>query len=429
MRRTYSLAVVALTTALLALSFGAGSLAAQRPGPPPIPERLTVFLDCREMRCDRDFLITEIPYILLTQDRLDAEVHVLVTRISTGAGGSQFTYTVIGQRRFVGRVDTLVTSLPPNSTDDAERRELARVLQGAIAPYVLRTGAGPRLTVSVAPDPNAAGTGLAGVNDPWNFWVYRARANGNVGAESRSSDYSLRGSFSASRVTEQWKTSFRTNYEYESSTYELDSSTVSFAIRGAEFSWELVRSVSDHWSVGTGTSFGVDEFRNQDAAARVDVGAEWNYFPWREATSRQFVLFGALGARYFDYEEETIFERRNETRGAITVGLAAETRQAWGSLNIGAEHQRYLHDSDIYSASIYANMDVRISRGVSVNFGGNAQRVNDQLYLPRGDASDDEVLTRQRALATAYRVGVYAGVSFTFGSIFNTVVNPRFDAF
>ena len=32
-------------------------------------------------------------------------------------------------------------------------------------------------------------------------------------------------------------------------------------------------------------------------------------------------------------------------------------------------------------------------------------------------------------LATAYRVNARAGVSFTFGSIFNNIVNPRFDAY
>ena len=53
--------------------------------------------------------------------------------------------------------------------------------------------------------------------------------------------------------------------------------------------------------------------------------------------------------------------------------------------------------------------------------------MNDQLYLPRGDASDDEVLTRQRALATAFRLSGAVGLSFTFGSIYNSIVNPRLD--
>ena len=182
---------------------------------------------------------------------------------------------------------------------------------------MLRTGAGPRLSVSVAPGPDGASSTLAGLRDPWNFWVYRARANGNAGAESRSTNYRVEGGLTASRVTEQWKVIFDVDYEYISSSFELDSSTVSFAIRSADFDASLVRSLSPHWSIAAGTAVGVDEFRNQNAAVRFDVGAEWNYFPWREATSRQLVLFGVIGARYFDYAEETIFLHRTETRGRL----------------------------------------------------------------------------------------------------------------
>jgi hypothetical protein len=54
-------------------------------------------------------------------------------------------------------------------------------------------------------------------------------------------------------------------------------------------------------------------------------------------------------------------------------------------------------------------------------------RVNDQLYLARGDATEAEVLTRQRALATAFRLNGSVGLTFTFGSIYNSIVNPRLD--
>jgi len=43
------------------------------------------------------------------------------------------------------------------------------------------------------------------------------------------------------------------------------------------------------------------------------------------------------------------------------------------------------------------------------------------------EATDQEILVRQRQLATSYRYGVSVGLSYTFGSIFNNVVNPRFE--
>ena len=90
--RTRLLFLVAFLATLLAAPLaaplaGSSALHAQRAEAQAVPDGLTLFLDCREMHCDRDFFITELPYLLLTQDRLDAEIHVLLTRLSTGAGG------------------------------------------------------------------------------------------------------------------------------------------------------------------------------------------------------------------------------------------------------------------------------------------------------------------------------------------------------
>ncbi|MBP7550767.1 MAG: hypothetical protein KA761_10815, partial [Gemmatimonadaceae bacterium] len=43
--------------------------------------RLRVFLDCPSGGCDRNYMITELPFALWTQDRLDADVHLLITRM------------------------------------------------------------------------------------------------------------------------------------------------------------------------------------------------------------------------------------------------------------------------------------------------------------------------------------------------------------
>jgi hypothetical protein len=411
---------------LAAVGLRPATLAGQAPPAGP----LTVFLDCRAHGCDRAFFLTEIPYVTWTQDRLDAEVHLLITGLETGAGGSEYTVVTLGQRRFAARGDTLVTTVPPNSTDDARRREMARLIELALVPFALRSEAAPRLSLAYeAPAAPAGGDGARVVSDPWNNWVYRASAFGSGDSESRSSSYSIEGGLRAARITERWKLSTEFEYEYESSSFELDSGTVSFALRNWEFETVAIKSITQHWSVGAALQASGSQFDNQDLATYAQVAAEYNFFPWREATSRQFIAAVSIGARHFDYIETTIYERDAETRAVLRAGLAAESRQPWGSYSGSLAHARYLHDANLYSLELDANVDIRISRGLSLEFGVNAEKVNDQLYLPRGDASDDEVLTRQRALATDFRIGAYGGLSFTFGSIYNTIVNPRFDRF
>jgi hypothetical protein len=53
--------------------------------------------------------------------------------------------------------------------------------------------------------------------------------------------------------------------------------------------------------------------------------------------------------------------------------------------------------------------------------------VKDQIYLSKGGATEEEVLLRLRQLGTDYRFFVRFGLRYRFGSIFNNVVNPRFE--
>lgn len=413
-------------TAAALLCAAAMSLHAQTPA----NGRLRVFLDCPTGGCDRNYLVTAMPFALWTQDRLDADVHVLAAGLGTAAGGTEYTIAFFGRQRFAGRADTLYALIAPNSTEDMRRRELARVIQLGLVPFAVKTGEAARFTVQYTPPATTTRpvSPLAEVEDPWNFWVYRVRANGSGSAESRASAYQLSGSFNASRVTEDWKLSLNAYNEYRANSFKLsDGGTRHFVLRSIDASSRVVRSVSDHWSIGTRINGGLSEFRNQDAYAGLDISAEYNIFPWRDATSRQLIALVALGGRYYDYGEVTIFDRLSEFRPVARAIVAGESRQPWGTLDGSLRFTQFLHDDDKYNVSFNGRAQFRLTRGLSLELRGDAARVNDQLYLPRGEASDEDVLTRQRALATAFRIGGSIGLSFTFGSIYNTIVNPRLD--
>lgn len=99
-------------------------------------DAVKVFLDCQSRFCDRDFFVVETPFVNWMRDRMDADVLLLVTTLRTGAGGQELTTTFIGQRRFAGRSDTLVTTTLPNDADDVGRRELLRIFRLGLTPYV-----------------------------------------------------------------------------------------------------------------------------------------------------------------------------------------------------------------------------------------------------------------------------------------------------
>jgi hypothetical protein len=61
-----------------------------------------------------------------------------------------------------------------------------------------------------------------------------------------------------------------------------------------------------------------------------------------------------------------------------------------------------------------------------VNFFGEFSRTRDQIYLPLGEATTEEILLRQRQLLTGYQYFFNFGFRYSFGSIYNNIVNPRF---
>ena len=71
-------------------------------------------------------------------------------------------------------------------------------------------------------------------------------------------------------------------------------------------------------------------------------------------------------------------------------------------------------------------MDVRIARGLSVNFNAEVSSVHDQIWLPQRQSDDEEILLGNAALPTSFDYEVGFGFSYRFGSIYNNVVNPRF---
>ena len=389
-------------------------------------ERLRVFLDCHEMGCDRDFFVVEIAFVSWTRDRADADIHLLVTSLATGSGGTQFTIEFIGQRRFASHADTISIAVPPNATDDDTRRSLAQTFKHVLVRYATTTSAAAHLNVVFDVPANASAAPKT--PDPWDLWVFRMSGNGFFNGESQTRAANLSGSLSASRTTETWKVSVGANMNYNESAYTFDDGTSSrYVSRSSGANLRIVRSVTDHWSAGANANIGRSEYNNQDFFAGARASIEYNFFKWKEATQHQFVAIYALGPTYNKYDQETIYFKTSEVLPQHQFILANTTKARWGSVDLSASVSQYLHDPSKTNASFGGQVDIRITKGLSVNVGGSASSVHDQLSLARGTLTPGEILTRQRALATSFSYFSFVGLSYTFGSIYNTIVNPRLD--
>jgi hypothetical protein len=393
--------------------------------PPPPPEQeepLRVFLDC--WRCDMDYFRREVAFISYVRDRMDAQVHVLVTSQETGAGGNEYTFNFIGLREFDGRNDTLRISSRPDDTDDETREDLVRVFKLGLVPFIASTELGRGLDVSYqAPRGEAP---VVQVDDPWNLWVFDVRVSGELEGESRESANALDGSLSASRTTEELKLDFRASGDWSRDRFEFsDGEKSTFDTRSYEVEGLSVWSLSPHWSAGAMATVLGSTRMNQDLTLRAGPAIEYDYYPYSESTRRQIIFLYKVEIASFDYEQITLFEKTSETRFTQTLLISSAFNQPWGQLDLSLQGSNFLDDFSQHRLEFVSGFEIRIFRGLSLDIEGSASRIKDQIYEPLKDIPDEDILLRRRELGTDYRYSIDIGFNFTFGSVFNNVVNPR----
>lgn len=392
-------------------------------------DALRVFLDCQSRFCDRDFFVVEIPFVNWMRDRMDADVVLLVTTLRTGAGGQELTTAFIGGKRFAGRADTLVTTTQPNDADDVGRRELVRVFRLGLAPFAARTSAGRRLDVAFQA-PRGARVGAVAdprnTRDPWNFWVYRVGANASINGEQRQSFGYYGMNLSARRTTAALNLVINGNADLQRQRFTLSTGDFVNELRSYTTNALAVKSAGEHWSWGGKVLASRSDFANERLQLFAGPAVEYNVFPYSRATRERLTFLYTIGPVAFRFREPTIFDVDQDTRVRHQLFGGWAARQPWGSINASLSGSQFLPQSHQWSARASGGVDLRLSKGLQIGINGFYSRVRDQIGLPRGALTDEQILVRQRVLRTNYFYGAFVNVSYTFGSIFNTVVNPRF---
>jgi len=332
----------------------------------------------------------------------------------------------IGLGRYQGQDRTLVFNTPQTATSDEQRKEFVRILKIGVVGYAADTTAAPQLDVTWTRPKGQSQTTAA--NDPWNYWVFRIEGGGFINGEQSSDSHSYRFNTSANRTTDAWKINFSTNGNYNENHFTVEDDV---RITSASHSWRVsglvVKSVTAHWSVAGNSSISQSSFSNSDRAISVMPGIEYDVFPYSESTRRILTIQYTVGTDFDRYQELTIFNKLSETVPRHVIAASLGLRQPWGSVNGSANLSQHLNHPDRTRASFEWGADVRLFKGFSFNVFGQYDKIKDQISLRKDTASTEEVLLHLQQLATGYSYFMNFGISYRFGSIFNNVVNPRFN--
>ncbi len=397
-----------------------GGLRAQTTAPDTTLQEhaVRVFLD---VPIDQDYVKTRMPFVNYVRDRLDADVHIMVTSLSTAIGGTEYTAHFTGQKSFAGMNDTLRYVSRPTESEEVRRTGLINVLKMGMMRYVARSPLASGIVIYYR-----YRAGPTDLFDPWDYWHFSVSTSGYLSGNENDKNSSLNGYLSARRVTPALKASISGSTSYSQTRMSLPSKVLTYIRRYNDFDATVVKSLGDHWSAGgygsvTGSSYG-----REKTLFSVAPAVEYDVFPYAEITTKEFRFLYTL--RYINavYHEVTIFNKTSENLFNENLAINLDVKKNWGTLGGAVEASHYLHDASKYRLRASLGVSVELFNGFTFDVSGSYARVHDEIDRPRGGLTDEQILLGLQEMASSYNYSFNIGLSYTFGSKFANIVNRRF---
>jgi len=382
-------------------------------------DAVKVFIDCSS--CDMNFTRQEIPWVNYVRDVREAQVYVLVTRQNSGNGGDLFTYTFHGMDMLAGMDDTLTFTSNPYETSTEIRQKRTTILKAGLLRFASRTPLIHEIEIS-----NGSEIEQEVVTDKWRNWVFEISTSPEYSAEETYKRLNIRNSIRVTKVTPDIKFEIEFDQSYTRQRFIEEDLDTTY-IRSFERIENLfVKSLGDHWSAGLIWNINTSTSENYDLNTSVMPSIEYDLYPYAEATHRQLRFLYSIGYQFNDYTDTTIYNKTRENLFGHQLRVAYQVQKKWGSIYFSLRGLNYFHDfsKHMIASDLFAR--VRLFKGLSLTLNLEAARINDQLNLRKGELSEAERLLRLREQATGYEFQAGIGLSYTFGSIYNNIVNPRF---
>lgn len=384
--------------------------------------KLNVFLNCDF--CDQSYIKQNLEHAEFVRDQKFADVYLFFSKQRNGSGGNVYELEIVGQHDYIEFKDEIVFSTTSDHTGDEVRSLMLKNIRFGLISYWLKAGLQDKISITIE---EFEQTDLLTEIDPWNNWIFSVGASGSFNGEETSTKSKLRFDLDAKRVTENNKFLFRYRYGNDKSVYKFGGEPdIVYTNVYNNATLYNVFSLNSHWSAGVFSYFGDSDYQNKDFYLEVSPAIEYNFFDYEESFEKQLTIVYKIGGYYTDYIEKTVFNKTDEFLWNHSLSLEGSNRQTWGNINGSVRYESYLHDTALNQFSFNLNARVRVFKGFSFNMGGNYNITNNQINLPAGNLSVEEILLQQQQLKSGYNYRFNIGFSYTFGSMFNTVVNPRF---
>jgi len=377
-----------------------------------------------ECSCDRNFIRQEIPYVDHVRDQALADIQLFIFDIGMANGGRSYTLNFTGKNQFDPINTELVYETTPNMTKDEIRQGLVRKIELGLLGYLVHSDMADSIAFEIQQQTEKEDIANE-IQDVWGNWIFEVYGKGRFEKETSRSNFYYEVGFEGDKVTENWRIRTDLELNQSGSMFKRDGDEFKSEREKYAFQGSIVRSVSNHWSTGVFSGVKHDTYNNQDFSFNVRPAIEYNIFPYSEVLRREITFAYRIGYIRNSYLETTIFGKEQENLFNQSLDMEIRFRQPWGDISANLEASAFLHDFTRNRLEFDSNISVRVYKGLAVRLSTNLELIRDQLTLPAGDASIEDVLLKQRQIATDFETGFAVGVSYTFGAAFNNIINTR----
>ncbi len=380
----------------------------------------SVFIECDE--CDLNYIREEIKFVNFVRDRNDADIHIQSNEADTGGGGERITFTFYGMKSFYGKNDTLISNISAHDTQEQKRIKLLRTIKLGLIPYLIKTDA--------AKDIDIVFSGMSDKKlmqeDPWDYWVFRTSLSSDIEGEKLSKSFDINSSLTATRITEDWKFRIAYSNNYHEQNFKYNNQNITNVSRSHTSFNHVIKSIDEHWSVGAWVYIHSSTYENIKFKTSIAPAVEFNVFPYSDFNSKQLRFNVYVWNKFHNYYEETIYFTTQEYLTETELSATFDYIRPWGAASISASASTHLQKLEKNRFRFSGQISFQLMKGLTFDLNGGYSAIHDQLSIPRSEASLEDILLEQRELETDYDYWGSFGVSFTFGSIYNNIVNPRF---
>jgi hypothetical protein len=417
--RSIKATALAVLIALALVLPGSAQVPAGKPGGPPPPPLLRVFLDWPG--ADIEAIRADIPFVAFVPSLNEAQVQVAVAPQGPPPEG-RLRIELSGLGEFQGMDNTLTYAPGRDEKPDDIRKGVTVLVRVGLLRYAAKTPVAKDLSIKFLDQ-----TKPTSVNDKWNFWVFSLSGNAFLSGETQYRSGSYYASVSANRTTPAFKVRTQAYGNWSDYWFDLgDGTSYQSTTHGYGGSALVVKSLGEHWSAGGYVQAESSTYGNLRLSLSAAPALEYDVFPYSESTKRQLRILYRIGLTRARYYDETVYFKTAETLLQEALSVAYEVVRPWGKASLQLQGSHFFHNVKFNRVELEAGLEFRIWRGLNLELDGSYTRIRDQLALSGEGASFEDILLRQRQLATGYNYSFTVGLNFSFGSTRSNVVNPRF---